>query len=193
MSYKLICYCSQDEYSEALAVIERSILATDLALHFRDAPALSTLSSNINQSDTLFQELIENNDANRQLLQAGMMTAADLGHAVRPWDNHCHVSQLVAEEFWTQGDIERKEFNIEPQPMFDRSVALNVVQVEFLDNPCMPLYEDMVRFSEHLQPLLDGCRANRKRWVTLAVTGSAEEEDQRPSDLTGESVQARNL
>ena len=37
----------QDEYAEALAVIERSILATDLALHFRDAQALSKLATSI--------------------------------------------------------------------------------------------------------------------------------------------------
>ena len=40
-----------------------------------------------------------------------------------------YVSQLIAEEFWTQGDIERQELNVEPQPMFDRSVALSTVQI----------------------------------------------------------------
>ena len=64
------------------------------------------------------------------------------------------MSQLIAEEFWTQGDIERKELNLEPQPMFDRSVALSKVQIDFLDNLCLPLYKDMAKFSEELQPLL---------------------------------------
>lgn len=96
-----------------------------------------------------------------------MMTAADLGAATKPWKVHQHVSQLIAEEFWTQGDIERNEFNINPQPMFDRSAPLHLVQLDFLDNTCLPLYEDMARFSIELQPLLDGCRANRHRWATM--------------------------
>jgi 3'5'-cyclic nucleotide phosphodiesterase len=36
------------------------------------------------------------------------MTAADLGAVTKPWDVHRHVSQLLAEEFWEQGDIERQ-------------------------------------------------------------------------------------
>ena len=93
----------QDEYSEALAVIERSILATDLALHFRDAPALAKLATNINQCPERLDSLIEGNLQAKHLMQAGMMTAADLGNATKPWEVHYHVSQLIAEEFWTQG------------------------------------------------------------------------------------------
>ncbi len=36
------------------------------------------------------------------------MTAADLGVVTKPWDVHRHVSQLLAEEFCEQGDIERQ-------------------------------------------------------------------------------------
>ena len=92
------------------------------------------------------------------------MTAADLGNATKPWDVHRHVSQLIAEEFWHQGDIERRELNIEPQPMLDRNCALHEVQIQFLDNPCLTLYEDMSRFSSALKPLLEGCLANRQLW-----------------------------
>ena len=84
-------------------MIERSILATDLALHFRDAPALATLSTNINQCPGKLENLIERNLQGKHLMQAGMMTAADLGNATKPWEVHHYVSQLIAEEFWTQG------------------------------------------------------------------------------------------
>ena len=36
------------------------------------------------------------------------MTAADLGAVTKPWVVHRHVSQLLAEEFWAQGDLERQ-------------------------------------------------------------------------------------
>ena len=32
------------------------------------------------------------------------MTAADLGAVTKPWVVHRHVSQLLAEEFWAQGE-----------------------------------------------------------------------------------------
>ena len=75
--------------------------------------------------------------------------------------------------------------------MFDRSVALRDSQLDFLDNTCVPLYEDMVRFSAELQPLVDGCRANRQRWITNNysndVTKSAKSETTEIVEL------ARNL
>ena len=60
--------------------------------------------------------------------------------------------------YWLQhqGDLERDEFNVEPPPVLDRRVALEQVQIQFLDNICLSLYEDMSRFSPSLQPLLEG-------------------------------------
>jgi len=182
---------TKDEYAEALAVIERSILATDLALHFRDAQALSKLATSISQCPNKLDALItEENSQSKHLMQAGMMTAADLGNATKPWEVHYHVSQLIAEEFWTQGDIERKEFNLEPQPMFDRTVALRDSQLDFLDNTCLPLYEDMSRFSAELHPLIEGCRENRQRW---ANNHSNEVTKSTKSESTEVVEQARNL
>ena len=91
------------------------------------------------------------------------------GDVIQSKSKECHrfVSQLIAEEFWTQGDIERQELNLEPQPMFDRSVALSTVQMDFLDNLCLPLYRDMAMFSIELQPLLDGAQRNRQKWLEM--------------------------
>ena len=65
-------------------MIERSILATDLALHFRDAQALSKLATSISQCPNKLDALItEENSQSKHLMQAGMMTAADLGNATK--------------------------------------------------------------------------------------------------------------
>ena len=153
-------------------MIERSILATDLALHFQIAPALTTLASNVRQSPEVLQKLVQD-PKNLHLLQAGIMTSSDLGNATKPWECHRFVSQLIAEEFWTQGDIEKQELNLEPQPMFDRSVALSTVQIDFLDNLCLPLYRDMAMFSVELQPLLDGSQKNREKWLVMEETAAS--------------------
>ena len=65
-------------------MIERSILATDLALHFRDAQALSKLATSISQCPNKLDALItEENSQSKHLMQAGTMTAADLGNATK--------------------------------------------------------------------------------------------------------------
>ena len=69
-----------------MAVIERSILATDLALHFRDAPALTSLASKVRQSPEQLYKLLEEDTKHRQLLQAGIMTSSDLAAATKPWE-----------------------------------------------------------------------------------------------------------
>ena len=91
----------------------------------------------------------------------------------------------------TLGDIERKEFNLAPQPMVDRSVALRDSQLDFLDNTCLPLYEDMARFSGELHPLLEGCRANRQRWTNNHSNHEVTKSTKTESNEVAE--QARNL
>jgi 3'5'-cyclic nucleotide phosphodiesterase len=49
-----------------------------------------------------------------------MMTAADLGAVTKPWDVHRHVSQLLAEEFWEQGDIESQVRLCQPYTMEEK-------------------------------------------------------------------------
>ena len=69
------------------------------------------------------------------------MTAADLGAVTKPWVVHRAVSQLLAEEFWAQGDLERQELNEDPQPMMDRHASLSSVQLGFVDGVCIEVYQ----------------------------------------------------
>lgn len=42
------------------------------------------------------------------------------------------------------------------------------MQVGFINFICMPLYSELAKFSDDLQPLLDGVINNRKNWQHLA-------------------------
>jgi len=117
------------------------------------------------------------------LLQSALMTAADLGAVTKPWSVHRHVSQLIAEEFWKQGDLERSEFHIEPPPVLDRHASLSAVQLGFIDNICRSHYEDMVKLSPDFAPMLEGCLANRSKWVSIEEG----KEDKDASDKEGEN------
>ncbi|XP_059093820.1 cGMP-specific 3',5'-cyclic phosphodiesterase-like [Tigriopus californicus] len=151
---------SENEYSAILSLLERCILATDLAIHFRKAQAIRALANDEQQLDW-------SNADHKSLLQSAMMTAADLAAITKPWKVHFHTSNLLAEEFWAQGDIERENFHESPQPMMDREASLAHVQLDFIDKVCQGVYEDMEKFSPTLHPMLDGCMENRKRWAKI--------------------------
>lgn len=180
-----VCVFIQDEYSAVLSVIERCILATDLAQHFKSFGQVHDLALVAKKCLNL-----ADNESHRVQVQGLMMTAADLGASTKPWHVHQHVSHLVAEEFWAQGDLERQAFDERPPPMMDRSASLALVQIDFLDNVCKPLYEDMVRFNEVFQPLLQGCLDNKRHWQRLQ---DHQEEEDRGHDRGRQPTKARNL
>lgn len=43
-----------------------------------------------------------------------MMTACDVAAITKPWEVQWKVADLIANEFFEQGDIERRELNITP-------------------------------------------------------------------------------
>ena len=91
----------QDEYSQALQVIESCILATDLEQHFRHRDRITKFASGCSLSPRSQEQ--SSIQEEQFLLQSALMTAADLGAVTKPWAVHRHVSQLIAEEFWKQG------------------------------------------------------------------------------------------
>ena len=91
----------QDEYSQALQVIESCILATDLEQHFRHRDRITKFASSCSLSPKSQEQ--SSIQEEQFLLQSALMTAADLGAVTKPWSVHRHVSQLIAEEFWKQG------------------------------------------------------------------------------------------
>lgn len=56
----------------------------------------------------------------REILRAMMMTACDLSAICKPWRIQKRVAEMVASEFFEQGDLE-KSMQQEPPPMMDRA------------------------------------------------------------------------
>jgi len=46
----------------------------------------------------------------KELLSGMLMTACDLGAITKPWDIQQQVADLVAQEFFEQGDLEQQKF-----------------------------------------------------------------------------------
>ncbi|XP_057712258.1 cGMP-specific 3',5'-cyclic phosphodiesterase [Corythoichthys intestinalis] len=153
---------SLDEYKCTLQMIERAILSTDLALHMKRREEFFELTHN--------RQFIWEMDQHRDLLRSMLMTACDISAITKPWPVQKKIAELVATEFFEQGDKERRELNIEPSDLMNREKRDKIpsMQVSFIDAICTRLYETLVGMSDCCSPLLEGCRTNRQHWKCLA-------------------------
>ncbi|KAM5306178.1 cGMP-specific 3',5'-cyclic phosphodiesterase isoform 2-T2 [Glossophaga mutica] len=153
---------SIEEYKTTLKMIKQAILATDLALYIQRRGEFFDL---IRKNQFSFEDPHQ-----KELFLAMLMTACDLSAITKPWPIQQRIAELVAAEFFDQGDKERKELNIEPDDLMNREKKNKIpsMQVGFIDAICLQLYEALTQVSQDCFPLLDGCRKNRQKWQALA-------------------------
>ena len=106
------------------------------------------------------------------------MTSCDLGAITKPWPTQKRVALLVADEFFYQGDLEKRQLHVEPIDMMNREKKdkLPAMQVDFIDSICSPVYEAFASLSDRLKPMLEGCQENRQKWTKLAEKGQSWDE-----------------
>jgi cAMP and cAMP-inhibited cGMP 3',5'-cyclic phosphodiesterase 10 len=104
------------------------------------------------------------------LIQAVAMTAADLSASAKPWEIQTETVKVIFEEFYQQGDAEKKAGR-QPMAMMDREQPDQqpASQVGFLTGICIPCYGLLNRLIPELKPLLDMCNQNLDRWQRLAA------------------------
>uniref|UniRef100_A0A3B4CSD2 Phosphodiesterase n=1 Tax=Pygocentrus nattereri TaxID=42514 RepID=A0A3B4CSD2_PYGNA len=129
---------SLDEYKTTLKMIEKAILATDLAVYMKVRG--------------IFRNQIHYNLPHTAIIKSMLMTACDISAITKPWPVQKRIAELVATEFFEQGDKERRELNIEPITL--------------------------ASMSDSCSPLLEGCRKNRQNWKLLAEQVLAEGPDE---------------
>uniref|UniRef100_A0A673HLX3 Phosphodiesterase n=1 Tax=Sinocyclocheilus rhinocerous TaxID=307959 RepID=A0A673HLX3_9TELE len=153
---------SLNEYRACVQMIEKNILATDLAIYIEKRTKFFKLA----QSNSC----LWTDEGHRELLRSMLMTASDICAITKPWPVQKRIAELVATEFYAQGDREKYELNIQPMHVMDRenSTRLPHMQVDYIDGICSPLYEALASICESWSPLKEGCRRNRKHWQQLA-------------------------
>ncbi|XP_054168648.1 cGMP-specific 3',5'-cyclic phosphodiesterase-like [Oppia nitens] len=149
---------SPEEYRDVIHIIESCILSTDLDQYF--------------QKKDKFEELVKNDEKDwsnvyvKEILRGILMTACDISATFKPWDIQKKVAELVAHEFFEQGDLERQQLNQMPSAMMDREKKheLPIMQVAFIELICLPLYKNLSECWPSLSILYEGCLNNRDNW-----------------------------
>eukprot|EP01137_Pigoraptor_chileana_P008131 Opistho-2@54539 len=159
---------SISNYAEILAYLEDSILATDLALYFKNRDRFKQIIAS--------KSFDKNSADHRSLLRGILMTCCDISAITKPWEVQQDIAKIVYSEFFEQGDIER-QMGRTPIPMMDRTKAeeLPKMQVGFIDFICLPAFDMLAKLAAETQPLVEAVKANRERWQNMVGTEAAEQ------------------
>ncbi|XP_017760267.1 PREDICTED: uncharacterized protein LOC108550878 isoform X1 [Eufriesea mexicana] len=113
------------------------------------------------------------------------LKCADISNPCRPWDISQKWSHKVCEEFFRQGDYERR-LNLPVTPLCDRhTTSIPKIQIGFIKFVVTPLYEEWHRFlGDGLSvSLMEHLRANQKKWEALILQETTKETDTEISEL----------
>mmetsp|Transcript_40024 Transcript_40024/g.51577 ORF Transcript_40024/g.51577 Transcript_40024/m.51577 type:complete len:878 (+) Transcript_40024:28-2661(+) len=137
------------------------ILATDLAHAFQYINKFkSALEKEDKQAGTGFSK--DNSDSQILLMQFAIK-CADICHPARPWELHVQWSNLIADEFFAQGDREKEE-GLPISPLCDRAqVELAKGQCDFIDFLVKPCLEPFSKFCQ-TEEWMSHLNTNYERW-----------------------------
>ncbi|KAF9923515.1 hypothetical protein FBU30_006437 [Linnemannia zychae] len=103
----------------------------------------------------------------RQNLINCLLHAADISNAVKPWHLCKRWSDLVIQEFFRQGDIEKAQ-SLPVSPNMDRDLySQPQISLGFADFVVLPYFESFVEFLPEAAPFLAALISNREQWVLM--------------------------
>ncbi|XP_061877281.1 high affinity cAMP-specific 3',5'-cyclic phosphodiesterase 7A isoform X3 [Entelurus aequoreus] len=137
------------------------ILATDIS---RQNDYLSRFRLHLDQGN-----LCLSNASHRHFVLQMALKCADICNPCRPWELSKQWSEKVTDEFFQQGDIEKKH-KLEVNPLCDREVnTVGNIQIGFMTYVAKPLFAEWARFSDTRlsQTMLGHMGLNKASWVSL--------------------------
>ena len=150
------------------------ILATDMANHGK---VLTLINSKIstNENNEYKLNLLSGNEQTKneeqQSLLDYMIHLADLAHNTKLFDISKKWVELLSEEFWRQGDLEKK-LKLPVTFLCDREdVNIPKSQKGFISGYIVPTFECLVKIFPTLRYTLDNANHNLKEWQKLMEEG----------------------
>uniref|UniRef100_A0AAQ5Y0X9 Phosphodiesterase n=1 Tax=Amphiprion ocellaris TaxID=80972 RepID=A0AAQ5Y0X9_AMPOC len=137
------------------------ILATDIS---RQNEYLSRFRIHLDQNN-----LCLSNASHRHFILQMALKCADICNPCRPWEQSKQWSEKVTEEFFQQGDIEKKH-KLEVSPLCDREMnTVGNIQIGFMTYVAEPLFAEWARFSDTRlsQTMLGHMGLNKASWGGL--------------------------
>lgn len=149
--------------------IIQMILATDMAHHFK-------LVKNAN--DIMDQGPINlSNESHRIMAMTMLMKVSDISNVSRPFEIAEKWCDVLCEEFWRQGDMEKAEGLEISSDLNDRNNNNKPKgQIGFYNFICLPLYQACARIFPELEVNVDAVRGNLEKWKSILAQQQAAQE-----------------
>ena len=150
------------------------ILATDMANHGKVVSVIKskiTLKENNEFKLNLLSGNEQSKNEEQQYLLDFMIHLADLAHNTKLFEISLKWVELLSEEFWRQGDLEKKK-NLPVSFLCDRD-QINIPQSQkgFINGFIIPTFENLVSVFPSLKFTLDNANNNLKEWQKLLDAG----------------------
>ncbi|XP_068093545.1 high affinity 3',5'-cyclic-AMP phosphodiesterase 7A isoform X2 [Hyperolius riggenbachi] len=146
------------------------ILATDIT---RQNEYLSQFRTHLDKGDLCLE-----NAGHRLFILQMALKCADICNPCRTWELSKQWSEKVTEEFFYQGDVERK-CNLDLTPLCDRNISsIANIQSGFITYLVEPLFGEWARFSNTRlsQTMLGHVALNKASWKGMLQERSSSEE-----------------
>ena len=140
----------------------RLILATDMAHHFKLVKQMQEIldAGGLNLSD----------GEHRVLMMQMLLKVADISNVSRPFELADKWCDVLCEEFFRQGDNEKRQGIELTSPLNDRENSNKPKsQIGFYNFICIPLYQVVARAFPQLEVNLNSVKANLEVWKKLAA------------------------
>ncbi|XP_040850813.1 high affinity cAMP-specific 3',5'-cyclic phosphodiesterase 7A isoform X1 [Ochotona curzoniae] len=162
------------------------ILATDIS---RQNEYLSLFRSHLDRGDLRLEDA-----RHRHLVLQMALKCADICNPCRTWELSKQWSEKVTEEFFHQGDIEKK-YHLGVSPLCDRQTeSIANIQIGFMTYLVEPLFTEWARFSNTRlsQTMLGHVGLNKASWKGLQREQSSSEDTDAAFELNSQLLPQEN-
>lgn len=146
-NHDILSEICEEDWINCRTLVISMILDTDLSKHFEIcAKFKAKVSGGLN--------LALNNLDDKILAYSMALKCSDIGHSAKCKELHLKWTGLVMEEFFLQGDVEKK-LGLQVSMYCDRNnTDVAKSQAGFIKNICLPLYENWCLYSNASQVLM---------------------------------------
>jgi len=153
----ILANLTEEQKKEVRNLIITSILATDLAYHMEITASWNSIVGKFSKDEK----------AHRLLLLQVLLKAADISNPGKPFDVAKYWANMVQEEFFAQGDLE-KEKGIPVSPFMDREKpALPKMQINFIDYLVAPLFGSIREVLPSVAIVCSRLDENHNTWKSI--------------------------
>ena len=167
-NFNIFSVLSKEHYKLMRKRIVSLVLATDMSYHSKQYQYLKIKEDSYNIKQGTNLENITNKLGSNDLFNTQqeflniMLHAADISNPTKPWDIYNKWIDRVMNEFWEQGDEERK-LNLPISFLCDRNTTkISNSQLGFIDGIVLPLLTTFIEFFPGLEFLLTNCKNNKE-------------------------------